>query len=94
MGYRLTKAENDTKQERETAKKKQEDDVQIRRAYDSGSVTSSIDGGGMKPCEAATSIRGAFAACDSLMLPCCGERLVEVAIGEGIVDCCPLSVFV
>lgn len=45
----------------------------------------------MKPCEEATSVRADFGACDSLMLPCCGDRLVEGAITEGTEDCFPFS---
>lgn len=45
----------------------------------------------MKPCEAATSVRAALVAWDSLILPCCGDRLVDGAIAEGMEDCCPVS---
>jgi len=60
----------------------------VGRAHDEpGSVTSSMAGGGMKPCELATSVRAAFAACVSLMLPCCGDRLLGVAFDEDPEPC-------
>lgn len=53
--------------------------------HESGSVTSSIAGGGMKPWEDAISVRAALGACDSLILPCCGDRLLGVAFDvEGL----------
>lgn len=62
--------------------------------HESGSVTSSIAGGGMKPWEEAISVRAAFGAWDSLILPCCGDRLLGVVFDcEGLNACCPLSVF-
>lgn len=55
----------------------------VDRAHtEPGSVTSSMAGGGMKPCVLATSVRAAFAAWVSLMLPCCGDRLLGVVIDK------------
>ena len=84
MGYRLTKGENDTKLKRHRRRK-------YVRVHESGSVTSSIAGGGMKPCEEAISVRAAFGAWDSLILPCCGDRLLGVAIVEVLDERWPVS---
>jgi hypothetical protein len=55
-------------------------------AHDSGSVTSSMLGGGMNPCDAAASMRAAFATWGSPMPPCDGDLLLAGAIAEGIAE--------
>lgn len=46
----------------------------------------------MKPCAEAVSVRAALGAWDSLMLPCCGDRLLGVAMDvEGLYTGCPAS---
>jgi hypothetical protein len=67
-------------------KKDKKKNGRIGRTHDSGSVTSDIVAGGMKPCEPAASVRAAFAAWGSPILPSCGDRLLH-KMG----DWCPFS---
>jgi len=60
-------------------------------SYESGSVTSSIDGGGINPCDAAASTRAAFAACISPTPPSVGDFFDGGASDDGIAAFWPVS---
>jgi hypothetical protein len=87
MGYRSYWPFSQVKYRKENEERKRQDAY----VHASGSVASSILGGGINPCEAAASMRAVFATWGSPMPPSVGDLLLAGAIAEGIEEPCPVS---